>query len=46
MSMFLPGCDTPVTLREDDIREVIPQPKEPSVRNRRKPLYDNPDRGE
>lgn len=42
VSMYLPGCDTPVTIHQDDVHEVIKAPKEPFRRPRK--FYDNPDR--
>lgn len=42
VTVHLRGLDYPVTLHEDDIEEIIPQPREPKPRNRRKPLYDKP----
>lgn len=42
VTVHLHGYAHPVTLHEDDIEEIIPQPPEPKPRNRRKPLYDKP----
>ncbi|QXV73551.1 hypothetical protein [Rhizobium phage RHph_X2_30] len=44
VTIHIRGYEHPITLRADFLDEVIPREKEPRVRNRKKPIYDNPDR--